>query len=184
MAAAELGPFERNFLRAAGQQSEQIALDIAQLLDVGADRGVVNGPDGSGLADIHEQQHAAHFAELLLKQRLQFVHGERGAVQVLRIGIIGENERILAARHSTVPCPAIRMITVSFLPARRFRKSWKPLRTAAVVAFSSVSSRTLSPGTLPPSGLSSSLPNTLASASANCSDSSGLAYFEMPTSSA
>ena len=33
--AAELRPFERNLARAAGQQSEKIALDIAELLDVG-----------------------------------------------------------------------------------------------------------------------------------------------------
>ncbi len=78
---------------------------------------------------------------------------------------------------STVPWPAIRIMTVSFLPARRFKKSWKPLRTAAVVAFSSVSSRTLSGIKPPPRGLCRSWPNTLASASANCSDSSGFCVF-------
>jgi hypothetical protein len=49
---------------------------------------------------------------------------------------------------STVPVPAIRMMTVSFFPARRFKKSLKPRRSAPVVALSSVSSRMFSLGTL------------------------------------
>ena len=65
----------------------------------------MNGPDGPRFANIHEQQDAAHLAELLFKQRLQFVHAERGAGQILRIGIVRKNERVLAARrfHGAVP---------------------------------------------------------------------------------
>ena len=38
-------------------------------------------------------------AELLFKQRLQFVHAERGAFQILRIGIVSKNVRAFAAWH-------------------------------------------------------------------------------------
>ncbi len=99
VSAAELRAFERNLLGTAGQQTEQVAFDIAELLDVRAHHGVVDGADSSGLADIHEQKHAPHFAELVLKERLELGHRQGGALQILRIGVVGQDERVPAARH-------------------------------------------------------------------------------------
>ena len=67
MPAAELGAFERDFFRSAGQQAEQVAFDVAQVLNIRAHRGVVNGADRSRFADIDEQQHAADLGELLFE---------------------------------------------------------------------------------------------------------------------
>src|ERR1700744_4316098 len=67
------------------------------MLDVGADRVVLNRADGPRLTNIDEQQHAADFRELVFKQRTKLRHRQRRAGQVFRVGIVSKNERILAA---------------------------------------------------------------------------------------
>src|SRR5258706_8832517 len=88
MTAAELRTFDRNFLRAAGEQAEHISLDIAQVLHIGVDGGVLNRTDGASLTDIDEEEYAADVFELLLEKRAQLRHGQSSAGQILRVGIV------------------------------------------------------------------------------------------------
>ena len=58
VAAAELWTFKRNLARAAGQQTEKVALRVAQMADVGVHRGVLDRTDFPSFANIGEQQHS------------------------------------------------------------------------------------------------------------------------------
>jgi hypothetical protein len=99
VAPAELRAFDGNFLGPARQQPEEIALHVAQMLHVRVDRRVLNGADGAGLAHIHKQEHSADFLELIFEQRPQLRHRQRRAGQILRVGIIGQDECVLTARN-------------------------------------------------------------------------------------
>ncbi len=75
VSAAEFGTFEGDLAWSTREQAEEVALNFAELLDVGVDAGALDGADGARLAGHRQRAEPCRLSVTALQRRLQFGHG-------------------------------------------------------------------------------------------------------------
>src|SRR6266436_1144112 len=96
MSTAILRSLTGKLFSAGGHYGHKLALNILEIFHAGVHRSTFDSADRIGFANVYEKQHPPDLCNLILKQSLQFRHGQTCTLQILRVGIIGDDECVLS----------------------------------------------------------------------------------------